>query len=447
MRRSLLPLIGTLFPLLAASPSVLAENLVQIYQQAQESDPQLRSADAARTASEAARRQNTALYLPNVSLSANTTHTKQTIKNSTFGSNGDFSYNTKGYSVNLQQALYRRDYITRYRQADALYAQAQANYEAATQGLVLRVAQGYFDALAAQDNLTFSQAEKEAIGRQLEQTKQRFQVGLIAITDVHESQAAYDTSVATEIAADSQLKVSLQALREITGRLPSNLSPLGENLSLIEPDPNSLDRWTENALQQNAQLLAAEAAVNAAREGLDQRRATRHPNVDLVASHSYTDLGGGGFGGRDTTENSIGIQLTVPLYQGGGISAGIREGEAQLSQALEALEQQRRAVVRDTSDAYLSVLTEIGRVKALQQALVSSQSALDATEAGYQVGTRTTVDVLKARQNLFGAKRDYARARYDYLLATLRLKQAAGVLAGADLDQINKLLIAAKGEK
>lgn len=447
MRHPILPFLGAL-SLLASSPSILAEDLVQIYQQAQESDPQLRSAAAAREAGEAVRRQNTALYLPNVSLNASTTHTKQETENST-GSipNAEVSYNTKGYSVDLRQALYRRDYITQYRQADALFAQAQANYDFASQSLVLRVAEGYFNTLAAQDNLTFSQSEKEAIARQLEQTKQRFQVGLIAITDVHESQAAYDTAVATAIAAESQLKTSMQALREITGRLPNDLNPLGETITLLEPDPNSVDQWIENAMQQNAKLLAAEASVAAARHGLDQRRAGRHPELDLVASHSFTDLGGGSFGGRETTENSIGVQLTVPLYQGGGISAGIREGQAQLTQAKEGLEQERRGVVREASDAYLSVLTEIGRVKALQQAAVSSQSALDATEAGYQVGTRTTVDVLTARRNLFLAKRNYSRARYDYILSTLRLKQAAGVLAGSDLEQINNWLIQGKGER
>lgn len=441
MRRPILPFIGAL-SLLASSPSLLAEDLVQIYQQAQESDPQLRAASAAREGSDANRRKNTALYLPSVDLTANSTHTNQKTENSTGAiANGETSYNTKGYSVNLRQALYRRDYITQYRQADALYVQAQANYDAASQNLVMRVAERYFNALAAQDNLSFSQAEKESIARQLEQTKQRFQVGLIAITDVHESQAAYDTAVATEIAADSQLRAGMQALREITGQLPASLNSLGENISLIEPDPNSVDRWVENALQQNAKLLAAEASVAAARHGLDQRRAGRHPALDFVASHSYTDLSGGSFGGRETTDNSVGVQFTMPLFQGGGISAGIREGQAQLTQSREGLEQERRAVVRETSDAYLGVLTEIGRVKALQQAVVSSQSALDATEAGYQVGTRTTVDVLTARRNLFLAKRNHSRARYDYILSTLRLKQASGILAGSDLEQINTWLV------
>jgi outer membrane protein len=441
MRRPILPFIGAL-SLLASSPSILAEDLIQIYQQAQESDPQLRAASAARDGSEAGRRKNTALYLPSVDLTANSTHTNQKTENSTGTiANGEASYNSKGYSVNLRQALYRRDYITQYRQADALYVQAQANYDAASQNLVMRVAESYFNALAAQDNLSFSQAEKESIARQLEQTKQRFQVGLIAITDVHESQAAYDTAVATEIAADSQLRAGMQALREITGQLPASLNSLGENISLIEPDPNSVDRWVENALQQNAKLLAAEASVAAARHGLDQRRAGRHPALDFVASHSYTDLSGGSFGGRETTDNSVGVQLSMPLFQGGGISAGIREGQAQLTQSKEGLEQERRAVVRETSDAYLGMLTEISRVKALQQAVVSSQSALDATEAGYQVGTRTTVDVLTARRNLFLAKRNHSRARYDYILSTLRLKQASGILAGTDLEQINTWLV------
>ncbi len=429
----LVPASALLMPVGAA-----AEDLLDIYRLAADSDPQLRAAAANSAAVTESQRQSDALYYPNITLGANITRNRDKTEGGLFPS-APIYYTGQGYSLNLSQALYRRDFKLQSEQTAALSQQAQAQYEAAVQALVLRASERYFDLLAAQDNLAFAIAEKEAISRQLEQTKQRFEVGLIAITDVHESQAAYDLAVASEIGAQNQLATAHEALREVTGQLTTAVEQLGDKMELISPEPADVNEWVASALAQNYDLKAAKAAVTAARQQLKLQRANRSPNIDLVASHNYNDTGGV-FGDRQSTSTAIGVQLSMPLYQGGAIPSRIRQAQHQLDQAKEALEQQRRAIHRATSDAYYNVQANISRVKALKQAVVSSESALEATEAGYEVGTRTTVDVLNVRRNLYRAQRDYARARYDYIISTLRLKQATGVLSEEDLAQINEWL-------
>ncbi len=433
-------LIAALVPVsaLLTPHGASAEDLVDIYRLASDSDPQLRAAAANNASVAESQRQSDALYYPNISFGANVARNRDETTGGLFPSDPLY-YTGKGYSLNLTQALYRRDFQLQKDQTAALSQQAQAQYQAAVQALALRASERYFDVLAAQDNLEFAIAEKEAISRQLEQTKQRFEVGLIAITDVHESQAAYDLAVASEIGAQNQLATAHEALREVTGQLTTAVDQLSDKMELISPEPADVSEWVAAALDQNYDLKAAEAAVAAARQQMKLQRANRSPNVDLVASHNYNDTGGV-FGNRQSTSTSIGVQLNVPLYQGGAIASRIRQAQHQLDQAKDGLEQQRRAIHRATSDAYYNVQANISRVKALKQAVISSESALEATEAGYDVGTRTTVDVLNVRRNLYRAQRDYSRARYDYIISTLRLKQAAGILAESDLVQINAWL-------
>lgn len=432
MKRRRLPVL--LLPLFLSGPA-LAEDLLELYRLAESGDPVLRGAQASFAAVREGETQSQARLRPNIDLGASTTRTQQDVSTA-----GDFDYTTNAYALSLRQALYRRDYLAQLKQSQARTRQAEAELNSARQGLVLRLSQRYFDALAASDNLRFAEAEKNAIQRQLDQTKQRFEVGLVAITDVHEAQAAYDLSTAAEIAARNQLEVAHQALSEVTGIPVQSLKPLIENMPLLAPDPADSAQWVNSALENNFQILAAQAAVETARQQLDLQRAGRKPTVDLVASHSYTDSSGGIFGSRSITDDSIGVQLNVPLYQGGGLSARVREARQQLTRAQEALEQQRRQTQRETSSAYLTVLADISRVQALKQAVVSSESAFKTIEAGYDVGTRTTVDVLNARRELYRAQRDYARARYDYVIATLQLKQASGMLSVKDVEQINALL-------
>jgi outer membrane protein len=434
--------------LLAATAMLLgsaaghAEDLLDIYRYALDSDPQLRAAAAANRAAQETRDQSRAPLLPQLNLSANITHTSQDVieANSDLTPTGEESYNSHGYTLSLSQSIYHHDYYVQLRQTDANIARADAEFEAARQGTILRVAEAYFNLLAAQDNLATAEASKRAISQQLRQTQQRFEVGLSAITDVHEAQAGYDAAVAAELAAQNQLDVAQENLRAIIGRPPVALAALQEEVPLLTPEPADIQQWTEMARERNLSLLAAEAAARVAAEELNRRQAGHYPTLDLVASHSKSDSTDYEDAGTETDTNRIGLQLNVPLYSGGLTTAQTREARALYSQATESLEQQRRATIRDTRSAYLAVTTGISQVKARQQALSSAQTALEATQAGFEVGTRTAVDVLNAQQVRFQAQSEYFRARYDYILATLQLRQAAGSLNEEDLAQVNNWL-------
>ncbi len=414
------------------------EDLRDVYRLAQESDPQLRAAEAGHRAALEARPQSRAALLPSVNFTAQTQWNQVEIKKPTAADN---DYNSSNYSLSLRQAVYHHDYYVQLRQADAGIAQADAQYGSAQQALIVRVAEAYFNLLAAGDNLRFAQAEKTAIGQQLRQTQQRFEVGLSAITDVHEAQAGYDAAVAQEIVAQNQLENTREVLREITGREHTTLTPLAGEIPLQSPDPVSIDQWVETALQQNLQLLAAEAATHIAREEMNRRQAGHYPTVDIVASHNWSDTTKSNtVSANESNSNIIGLQLNVPLYAGGAVSAGTRQATHLYSQAQERLEQTRRATVRQTRDAYLGVTAGISTVQARRQALSSARTALQATQAGFDVGTRTAVEVLNSQRELFRVQRDYARARYDYALSTLRLKQGAGILSESDLEHVNSWL-------
>jgi len=426
--------------LLLGSTVSHAEDLLDIYRSAQESDPQLLAAEAGNQAAQEVRSQSRAALLPQLNLSADYTHHETDIQDSTTGATGSTDYDSNGYSVSLVQSIYHHDYYVQLKQSDARIAQANAEYEGAKQGLILRAADAYFNVLAAQDSLTTAEATKRAFAQQLRQTQQRFDVGLSAITDVHEAQAAYDSAVAAEIAAQSQLDTSRENLREIIGRDPVALALLKDDMPLLPPEPADITQWVEQAQKQNLSLLAAEAAARAAQEELNRRQAGHYPTLDLVASHAYSDTMDAPTFGSESTDNRIGVQLKVPLYSGGLTTAQTREARALYTQAQEALEQQRRATVRETRSAYLGVTTGISQVKARKQALASAQTALEATQAGFEVGTRTIVDVLNSQRVRYTAQSDYLRTRYDYLLATLRLKQAAGSLSVEDIAQMNDWL-------
>jgi len=425
-----------LIPILAPTTG-LAADLALIHQQAANQDPVIKAAAAAKQSLIETLPQSRALLLPSITLNASKSETTQEVLS---GSAFLFSGESQGYTLTLVQPLFHRDYFARLAQADKIVAQAEVDYIAAEQALITRTAQQYFDALAAQDNLDFAHAEKNALARQLEQTKQRFEVGLIAITDVHEAQAAYDLVTAQTIEAENHLASQREALRELTNQYHDSLSRLGNELPLIKPEPTDIEQWSQQALQYNLALQSAQLNVNAAQDEIRIYQAGHLPQLDLNASHSYSDSNGGSFGSRETEDRSISLQLSIPLYQGGATSSKVRAAQGRYQQALEAAEQQRRETIRQARDGYRGVLAAIKRVKALQQAVISAQSALTATEAGLEVGTRTTVDVLQSQRNVFRAQRDHARARYDYILNTLRLKQVSGQLQPADLQQVNRWL-------
>ena len=431
-------------PWVAVRGAGAGEDLMQVYQLAEQKDPQFLEVQSNfRATLEHVPQARARLMLPNLSVSANTTENWQDIRYNSaaaFLPGGDFTYNSRGYSLNLTQPVFHWDRYMQLKQADSEVRQAQLEVDSARQDLIVRVAQRYFDVLAAIDNVNFSRAEKEALARQLDQTQQRFKVGLIAITDVQEAKAGYDLSVADEIAAKKGLDDAHEALRELAGEIDKNLAQLGETLPLITPVPADADKWTDIALKQNLKLASAKVSAEIAGREIDVQKAGHYPSVDIVGSHGG-NVTGGQFGHTDVDASAIGVEMTVPIYSGGLVVSKTREARYRHEASLDQVEAGRRAAIRQARDAYAGVISGISRVEALKQALKSTQTALEATEAGFAVGTRTAVDVVTQERELFGAKRNYARARYDYVLDTLRLKQAAGTLSPADLIEINKWLV------
>ncbi len=417
-----------------------SESLMDVYNLAAGNDPTIQRATANHAAALEALPQSRANFLPSIDIKASRTESSQNVTKSAFGDGflGSSNFGTTSYSLNLKLPLYQRNNYVARRLAKHSVTRADAEYETAQQDLQLRVAEAYFDILARRDDLEFARAEKLAIKRQLEQTQQRFDVGLVAITDVHESQARYDLTLAEEILTGNQLDNRIEALRALTGTYHDELDKLNDEITLVRPDPEDIEQWTRTALEQNPALLAAQATLAESRENVAQQRSGHYPTLDLEASSAYNDSGGSRASTSDT--NVIGLSFNLPIYAGGRTSSQTRQALYLLDASRQALEEQRRKTQLQVRNAYLGVLSGISRVQALKQALVSNQSALRAAEAGYDVGTRTTVDVLLARRNLFSAQRDYAQSRYDYILNTLRLKQASGSLTADSLQAISNWL-------
>ncbi len=420
-----------------------AEDLVQIYQLAEQRDPRFQRTEALHDAARELRPQARArLLLPTLSAAGNTFYNDQEVdieRAETFGG-GEFNFNTRGYSLDLTQPVFHYDRYFQLKQADSRIREAQLELDASRQDLIVRVAERYFGVLAGIDNVEFSRAEETALGRQLEQSQQRFDVGLIAITDVQEAKAGHDLSVAQEIEAQNLLDDAREALREFTSELPEQLAPLGEDLPLVSPQPAVAEQWADTALKQNLGTAAAEAAAQTAAQEIKVQSAGHYPSLDIVGRHG-TDVSGGRFGATTSDASAIGLEFNVPIYEGGQVQSRTREATFRHQAALDTVEERRRSAVRQSRDAFAGVISGISLVQALEQAVVSTQTALEATRAGYEVGTRTAVDVVNQERELLRSKRDLARARYDYVLDALRLKQAAGTLSPVDLNEINKWLV------
>lgn len=434
-----------------------AADLTEIYHRALRNDPQLREAEANHLATLEARPQALSALLPQLNATGDYTHDDLDQTSLTFlGLQGLVPLATtnksdiKQWGLQLRQTVFRWDQIATLRQADAQLAQAEVDYRAAQQDVITRTATAYFNVLAARDTLDAAEASHEAIARQLEQAEKRFEVGLIAITDVEEAKAAADQAAATVIASKRALATSREQLRELTGDDFDELARPGDDMPLVSPDPASEDQWVKAALDQNLSLSSARIGADIAHENISVQRAGHLPTLDLIAKRTglnasatttYTDpttgLPTSVPGDNQTHDTQIALQLTVPIFAGGGPSSKIREAVYRHRAAREKLERTARATERETRDSYLGVISEISRVQALKQALESSKTALAATEAGYEVGTRTAVDVLLARQRLFDAQTNYARARYDYVLNVLSLEQAAGTLDESRVTRVN----------
>ena len=425
--------------MLGLAESTFATDLLDAYHMAEASDPVYKQSVASYNATLETKPQARAQLLPTISLSANTASNDQNISTTGIGGSGKIGFNSHGYSLDLTQPIFQYDRFLALKQADSQIQQAHAELNFALQDLIVRVAERYFNVLAAIDNLEFAKGEKVSLKRALEQAKQRFEVGLTAITDVQEAQAGYDRSVANEILAENAIDNAREALREITGEYLLMLSPLGENVPLVSPQPEVIEEWTKTSQEQNLNVIAAKHRLEVARQETKIQQAGHLPTLDLFARKGF-DSSGGRFGGTDIHSTAVGLELSVPIFEGGMVNSQTREAHQLYNQAFEYLEQQYRAAQRQTRESYLGVISGISQVKALEQSVISSDSALKATEAGFEVGTRTAVDVVASQRVLLQAQRDYARARYDYILNTLRLKQAAGTLAPDDLQEINNWL-------
>ncbi len=424
--------------LLGIASSAWATDLLDVYHLAVDNDPQIRIAKSTLDASLENKPLARSRLLPGISLSGNANLVSSNSSGGRFG-DIDETFGKAGLSLNLKQALYHKDYWAQLAAADYQVAGAEADYVAARQDLIIRVAKAYFDVLTARDTLRFSRAERQANKRQWEQAKQRFDVGLIAITDVHEAKAGYDASVAAVITAENALDNAREALREIVGELDDDdLAALRKRIDLARPTPEDIEAWKNTALEQNPNVIATRNKMLAARENVEVKRAGHYPTLDLIGNLGL-DRSNSDFS-SDTDSGSIGVQLAIPLYTGGAVSAATRQAAAQYQGAKDGLDKAMRATTRGVRDAYRGVLSSISEVIALKAGTVSARSALEATEAGFRVGTRTSVDVLISQRRLYQAERDYSKARYTYLLNTLRLKQAAGTLSEKDLEMVNGLL-------
>jgi outer membrane protein len=455
-----------------------AADLLAVYKRALQNDPQLREAEATRLATLEAKPQALSALLPQLtgnglisrehdSGSSNTTEavslppcgpgvpppcaaagSSSTILES-FPFNGRVDTTTHQYTLNLKQNLFNWGNWEALKRADSQVAQAEADYQAAQQDLMERVAQRYFDVLGAQDDLEAQQVALTSVTRQLEQAEARYQIGLIAVTDVEEARASHDSTAAAVIAAKRVLASTLELLREIIGDPFDSLARPIEPFEMANPDPISEDRWVEMSLQQNLSLVSSRLAADIARENISVARGGHGPSLDLVGMGGKLNTNGvdtfndgtpAGGTTLDQNQRSIGIQLTFPLYSGGLVSSQVRQAVYQHRAAKERLERVARQTEHDARDAYLGVLSEISRVKALRRAVESNLTALRATESGYEAGTRTAVDVLQSRQQWVQAQTDYSRSRYDYMLNVIKLQQAAGTLSEQSLERVNALL-------
>ena len=429
------------FLALASSMNCIAADLMAVYALAEKNDPTYLEEIAAHRATLESRPQALSQLLPAVNLSADTTRNDQDISSggAAFGSSGEVNFNSRGYVLSVTQPIFRRDRFIALDQASSEIKQSEAELAEAQQELIIRIAERYFNILATIDNLEFAKAEVKSLSRQLEQANQRFEVGLSAITDVHEAQAGYDLAVAQEIQALNAIDNAQEAMRELTGEYITRFDGLGDNMSLVRPEPEAIESWTELSLQQNLGVVAANHAVDNARDEIKRQSAGHYPTVDLVASQSY-DSSGGRFGSTKIHSSAIGVELNIPIYSGGLVSSQTREAHENYNISMYSLEQARRSAQRLTREAYLGVISGISQVKALKQAVISSETALEATEAGFEVGTRTAVDVVASQRTTSEARKDYSQAKYDYILDTLSLKRAAGTLSTDDLKLINTWL-------
>lgn len=432
----------------AAGVPARGADLLEVYKQAQNGDVVYAAARAAWNATQEKLPQARAGLLPRVDIGGGSGQPGSTQFNDREirfrdGSRGvDNRFNSNSLGLSLTQPIYRKQNFVGYEQSKVQLEQADAVLAQAAQELITRTAQAYVDVLLARDSVAFAGSQKTAIAEQLAQAKISFKVGTATITDTHEAQARYDLAVAQEIQAQSDLEVRQRTLELLVGKSVPSLSPLGPGLQLVTPEPAVQEKWIEEARSANAQVRALEANVTLAQQQITYNRAGHYPTLDAFANWSRNASGAGTLGGpgTETTTKNIGLQFNIPVYRGGAVDSSVREAVANEDKARQDLENARRKAELDARKYYVGVTTGIAQVKAQEAALASSQSALDSTRLGREVGVRTQVDVLNAQQQVYTARRDLAKAKYDYIMSTLFLKAAVGRLSEQDIVAVNAWL-------
>jgi outer membrane protein len=426
------------------APMVAAENMLDVYKTAKDNDAVLGAANASYAASKELVPQARSRLLPTLAGSVNTSKTDRSIFIGAQTGPSEM-FNDNSWNAQLRQPVLNLASWYTLGSAKSSVEAASMQLKAENQDLIVRVIEAYLNILRTKDRLDTTDAEVTAVKRQLEQVQQRFEVGLVAITDVLESQAVYDSTVVRRIQAESDHDISFETLSTLTGRSYDKLARLSQSLPIVNPNPKDEEAWVGTAMSSNLGIKAAAAQLAAAKSDVRARRSDHLPTIDATATYAENVTGGQNFFGANagdtTTENTIyALQLTVPLYQGGVVRSRVREANARVTQSREQLLNQKRLVTRNTRNLFKSVATDVVRVDARLKAIRSAQSALEATETGYEVGTRNIVDVLQAQQRLFSSQFDYADSRYNYVLNLMRLKQSTGKLTQEDLEELNQFV-------
>lgn len=429
--------------LLTGSAAASAADLVDILRQARDADATYAAARATWAAAQERIPQARAGLLPLVSASASMQANDRRTRfrdNTTPGTQTDFGSNE--IALTVTQPLFRRQTSVVYDQALTQTQQADVQLALAAQELILRAAQAYFDVLLAQDNVAFAEAQKTAIGQQLEQARRNFEVGTATITDTHEAQARFDLTTAQEIAARNELELRKRALEQVIARSAPPLAPLAPGFPLKSPEPSNINAWIEVAQQGNLQVRIARSGLTFASQEIERNRTVHYPTLDAFATVSTSGSGSNIVTASDTRNRSttVGLQVAIPIYQGGLVNSRVREAIANEERSRQDLENARRTAVFTSSQAFLGITNGMAQVRALEAALVSTESQLSSTRLGQEVGVRTQVDVLNAQQLLFSARRDLAQSKYNYILSLLRLEAAIGELTEDDIVAVNQWL-------
>ena len=424
-----------------ANATVYAVDLIEVYNIAVKNDPKLLASEVKHKAIMQEYPIARSYLLPNLKFSAKSQRTRESIDGSVYGrSSSTTQFTTDEYSINLKQPLYRKDLFSLLEKSEYQIAKSLAERDSARQDLIIRVAEAYFDILDSLDNINYVKSEKAAIKSQLNESKKRLEVGLIAITDYAEAQASYDLSETQYIEAKNLSDISKESLYVLTGKQFKKFSSLDKNIKAKDPDPNNIKAWEDFAIKQNLDLVAYKRAQDIATTNIKYERSKHFPTLDIYGTVKETDKGGGSSGAFESNNDYIGIELNIPIFIGGNAYFNSKKASYLEEQARYDVLQKKREVIRDARKAFLNLKSSISKVNASKKALESNELSVEYNQAGFEVGTRSTTDVLLALKDLYKAKKNFSKSKYEYLLSKLRLKQSIGTLSIDDIKVVNSWL-------